>query len=62
MSITPNTHIANTELAAKIIELQNQVGKITQVAFQAQVGAAPTQAQFNALLTALITAGVMKAS
>ena len=37
-------------------------GPVRQLAFQANSAAAPTQAEFNALLAKLIAAGVMVAS
>ncbi|MCK1742186.1 hypothetical protein IVA80_15280 [Bradyrhizobium sp. 139] len=52
-----NLKVDKQDIEKVLIDLQNR-----QAAFQAQAGAAPTQAQFNALLTALINAGLMKAS
>ena len=39
-----------------------QAGPVRQMTFTAQLTAAPTQADFNGLLTKLITAGLMAAS
>lgn len=40
----------------------NQYGVVKQMTFTAQLTAAPTQADFNSLLTKLIAAGLMASS
>ena len=62
MAITPSARIDDQDLASKIIDLQTQVGGLSQGAHIAQLTAAPTEADFNNLLTVLQTAGLLASS
>jgi hypothetical protein len=59
LALTPSRRIDDQDLAKKVIELQNQVGGFVKMAHIANLSAAPTQADFNGLLAALQTAGLM---
>lgn len=60
--IAVSEKIDDQDLATKIKELQANVGALSQGAHIAQLTAAPTQADFNGLLTALQNAGLLAAS
>lgn len=51
-----------SEVFAGATATTTQAGAVKQAAFQANSAAAPTQAEFNALLAKLIAAGIMAAS
>ena len=51
-----------SDLLAGAAATTTQAGAVKQAAFQANSAAAPTQAEFNALLAKLIAAGIMAAS
>lgn len=51
-----------SEVMAGATATTTQAGAVKQAAFQANSAAAPTQAEFNALLAKLIAAGIMAAS
>lgn len=58
-AVTVSKRIDDQDLAKKIIELQTNVGKLSQGVHIAQLSAAPTQADFNNLLTVLQNAGLL---
>lgn len=65
--LTSTNGVAERVTLADFAQLQpaataTQPGPVKQMTFTAQLGAAPTQADFNSLLTKLITAGLMAAS